>query len=715
MTGYTVFCGRLNTYNVYLNEHRSTSMNKYEILKRVYGYDTFNDGQEKVIDAIMSGRDVICVMPTGAGKSICYQIPALMNNGVTIVVSPLISLMKDQVQTLRQMGVSAAYLNSALSEEYYRKALNNTREGKYKIVYVAPERLNTREFWEISQTLNISLIAVDEAHCISQWGQDFRPSYLEIVKFIRSLPVRPIIGAFTATATKEVKADIISNLNLNNPFSITTGFDRPNLSFSVFSPRNKDAFLLKTLRKYDDDYGIIYCATRKTVERLCEDLDENGYSVTRYHAGLPTEERRNNQEAFINGDKRIVVATNAFGMGIDKSDVAFVIHYNMPKSIENYYQEAGRAGRDGSRADCILLYEPKDVVTNQYLIRISEGNPNLSIEEQEEVKQQDFERLKKMTFYATTNDCLRAYILKYFGEHPKPRCGNCSNCLKQYKLVDITEDAKMILVCIGDTDQRYGITMISEILKGSETERIKKLGLFNYYSYGKLRHKTLKRIREEINTLIAEDYLQIIGEEYPVLKVNIKKSLPVLDNEKRVYMKQYDESVEKTAKKNLKSRGESKYSSNINLNLVDKLKEYRSKQAQRKSVPAYVIFTDKTIEDLCKQLPRTRTELLEVSGIADKKAEAYGDDLLSIIGMFTDNSSVEEHSVDENEETDNKKNSYRDKVISMGKASAYASWTQAEDEQLKNEYESGLGIKELSDIHKRTTGAIRARIKKLGL
>ena len=691
------------------------AMNRYEILKRVYGYDTFNDGQEKVIDAIMSGRDVICVMPTGAGKSICYQIPALMNYGVTIVVSPLISLMKDQVQALRQMGVSAAYLNSALSEEHYRKALNNMREGKYKIVYVAPERLNTRAFWEISQTLNISLIAVDEAHCISQWGQDFRPSYLEIVKFIRSLPVRPIIGAFTATATKEVKADIINILNLNNPFSITTGFDRPNLSFSVFSPRDKDAFLLKTLKKYDDDYGIIYCATRKTVERLCKDLDESGYSVTRYHAGLSADERRNNQEAFINGDKKIVVATNAFGMGIDKSDVAFVIHYNMPKSIENYYQEAGRAGRDGSRADCILLYEPKDVVTNQYLIRISEGNPNLSIEEQEEVKQQDFERLKKMTFYATTNDCLRAYILKYFGEHPKPRCGNCSNCLKQYKLVDITEDAKMILVCIGDTDQRYGITMISEILKGSETERIKKLGLFNYYSYGKLRHKTLKRIREEINTLIAEDYLQIIGEEYPVLKVNIKKSLPVLDNEKRVYMKQYDESVEKTAKKNLKSRGESKYSSNINLNLVDKLKEYRSEQAQRKSVPAYVIFTDKTIEDLCKQLPRTRTELLEVSGIADKKAEAYGDDLLSIIGMFTDNSSVEEHSVDENEETDNKKNSYRDKVISMGKASAYASWTQAEDEQLKNEYESGLGIKELSDIHKRTTGAIRARIKKLGL
>ena len=402
---------------------------KLSVLKDYFGHDSFRDGQEQIVDALLDGRDALCIMPTGAGKSMCYQIPALLFDGVTIVVSPLISLMKDQVGSLVQSGVPAAYINSSLSYPQFLRVLSNTEHGKYKIIYVAPERLLTDGFLDTCKKIKISMVAVDEAHCVSQWGQDFRPSYLKIVSFIKSLENRPIVGAFTATATNDVKEDIKKILRLENPFEITTGFDRPNLFFGVIKSSSKDEKLIDLIRERGDRSGIVYCATRKNVESVCELLCDNGFSATRYHAGLDEYERRKNQEDFVFDRKNIMVATNAFGMGIDKSNVTYVIHYNMPKNIESYYQEAGRAGRDGGEADCILLYSPKDVRLNRFMIENSEGNDELTIEENEQIRERDFERLKHMTFYSTTNDCLRGFILRYFGGDKKAYCGKCSNCL----------------------------------------------------------------------------------------------------------------------------------------------------------------------------------------------------------------------------------------------------------------------------------------------
>ncbi|MBQ3284323.1 MAG: RecQ family ATP-dependent DNA helicase [Ruminococcus sp.] len=389
---------------------------KHEILERYFGYRSFRIGQEDVVDALLSGRDALAIMPTGAGKSLCYQIPALMMDGVTLVISPLISLMKDQVNALTTQGVKAAYLNRSLTDAQYDKALYNMAQGMYKIVYVAPERLTSRRFVRVCQALHISLIAVDEAHCVSQWGQDFRPSYLNILAFIEKLPKRPTIGAFTATATAEVKRDIISILRLNDPFKITTGFDRPNLFFSVIRPSSKSIELLRLVRERSGKSGIIYCSTRKRVEEVCQHLCSKGYLATRYHAGLEDEERRKNQEDFVYDRKRIMVATNAFGMGIDKSDVRFVIHYNMPKNLESYYQEAGRAGRDGEDADCILMFGQKDIETAQYFIDSIEPNPELTDEQNKAFKQKEQERLSHMIAYCKTRGCLRVYMLRYFGD-----------------------------------------------------------------------------------------------------------------------------------------------------------------------------------------------------------------------------------------------------------------------------------------------------------
>lgn len=391
-------------------------MNKYDLLKEYFGHSSFRAGQEDIVDCLLSGGDAIGIMPTGAGKSVCYQIPALIFPGIALVISPLISLMKDQVSALIQSGIPAAYINSSLSYAQNIKALQNAANGKYKIIYVAPERLSTPEFLNFCSKVEISMVAVDEAHCVSQWGQDFRPGYLKIPEFIDTLPCRPVVCAFTATATKEVREDIVKLIKLKEPFVMTTGFDRPNLFFSVIKPHNKNLRLIELIKERTDKSGIVYCATRKKVEDVCELLNESGFSATRYHAGLSEEERKINQEDFVFDRKTIMVATNAFGMGIDKSNVSFVIHYNMPKNIEAYYQEAGRAGRDGSEADCILLYNGQDVRTNQFLIDNSEPNPELTQEEQEIVRKRDMERLKYMTFYCTTSECLRSFILKYFGD-----------------------------------------------------------------------------------------------------------------------------------------------------------------------------------------------------------------------------------------------------------------------------------------------------------
>lgn len=422
-------------------------MDKFDVLRKYFGYSSFRKGQEEMVDCLLSGRDALGIMPTGAGKSICYQVPAIMFSGITIVVSPLISLMKDQVNALVQQGVKAAYINSSLTDTQYDKVLKNAALGNYKIIYVAPERLDSVGFINLCRRIKISMVAVDESHCVSQWGQDFRPSYLNINKFISILPNRLTIGAFTATATDEVKKDIINILKLNNPTVVTTGFDRPNLFFSVLRPAKKDNRLIELIKERRDKSGTIYCSTRKKVESVCDLLIKNGFPATRYHAGLSDKESVKNQDDFVYDRKPVMVATNAFGMGIDKSNVSYVIHYNMPKNIESYYQEAGRAGRDGQEADCILLYGAGDVQTCRYFIENTEPNPQLTPEQNEMFKKREEERLKHMIFYCRTSDCLRGYMLKYFGDEAEENCGKCSNCLTKFETEDVTIEAQKILSC----------------------------------------------------------------------------------------------------------------------------------------------------------------------------------------------------------------------------------------------------------------------------
>ncbi|MDE6739835.1 MAG: RecQ family ATP-dependent DNA helicase, partial [Lachnospiraceae bacterium] len=420
-------------------------MDKLNTLKKYFGYSAFREGQEVLIDNILQGRDVLGIMPTGAGKSICYQIPALLLSGITLVISPLISLMKDQVHALNQAGIHAAYINSSLNESQISKALRLAVAGQYKIIYVAPERLETYEFMQFARQAEISMVTVDEAHCISQWGQDFRPSYLKIVQFIRKLEKRPVISAFTATATENVKEDIVCVLGLNDPYVLVTGFDRKNLYFAVETPAGKDKYVLKYIGEHEAESGIIYCATRKNVDTLYDKLRAEGIAVTKYHAGLSGEERRQNQEDFIYDKSPVMIATNAFGMGIDKSNVRYVIHYNMPQSPENYYQEAGRAGRDGERAECILLYSAQDVMINRFLLENKEQKGEYTREEMEAIAERDEERLRMMIYYCLTTDCLREYILRYFGEHGAGHCGNCRNCLREYEQIDVTEAAVKII------------------------------------------------------------------------------------------------------------------------------------------------------------------------------------------------------------------------------------------------------------------------------
>lgn len=597
---------------------------KLSVLKDYFGHDSFRDGQEQIVDALLDGRDALCIMPTGAGKSMCYQIPALLFDGMTIVVSPLISLMKDQVGSLVQSGVPAAYINSSLSYPQFLRVLSNVEHGKYKIIYVAPERLLTDGFLDTCKKIKISMVAVDEAHCVSQWGQDFRPSYLKIISFVESLANRPIVGAFTATTTNDVKEDIKKILRLENPFEITTGFDRPNLFFGVIKSSSKDEKLIDLIRERGDRSGIVYCATRKNVESVCELLCDNGFSAARYHAGLDEYERRKNQEDFVFDRKNIMVATNAFGMGIDKSNVTYVIHYNMPKNIESYYQEAGRAGRDGGEADCILLYSPKDVRLNRFMIENSEGNDELTIEENEQIRERDFERLKYMTFYSTTNDCLRGFILRYFGGEKKAYCGKCSNCLSVHKLVDVTIDAQKIMSCIARTGQRYGKTVICDVLKGSKSEKILKAELNNQSTYGIMKEVTARHIFGTIDFLAEKEYISS-DNETEVLKL-LPKSRDVLFGRERLVMKKVEnsEKVVKTHRPEVP----------VNSELLDALKALRKGIASKKSVPAYVIFTDATLIDMCKKCPETPDEMLEVSGVGRTKLEKFGKQFLEEIAKF---------------------------------------------------------------------------------
>ena len=602
---------------------------KLSVLKEYFGHDSFREGQDRITDSLLGGRDVLGIMPTGAGKSICYQVPALMFDGITIVVSPLISLMKDQVSALVQSGVAAAYINSSLTHAQYLKVLQNTESGKYKIIYVAPERLCAPAFLGICRNLNISMVAVDEAHCVSQWGQDFRPSYLKIPDFIDALNSRPVVGAFTATATGAVRDDIKTLLRLVSPLVVTTGFDRPNLFFSVMQPKNKSIELMKLIKERKNESGIVYCSTRKAVEKVCELLQKNGFAATRYHAGLDENERRRNQDDFVYDRATIMVATNAFGMGIDKSDVSFVSHYNMPKNMESYYQEAGRAGRDGRSADCILLYSAKDVRTNQFLINNSEPNPDLTEDEQEEVRRRDRERLKQMTFYCTTHKCLCKFILEYFGDKGPERCEKCSNCLSNHENTDITVDAQKIMSCVARTGQRYGKKVICDVLRGSKNERLISAGLSRQSTYGIMADCPEKRLRDIIDHLCENGYMTAQGDEYPMLKL-APKSRGVLTGQETLRMM-----LEIPQKKKAAAAKDAPLPP-ADEKLLAALKDLRKSLAMRQSIPAYVVFTDATLIDMCRLKPKTQEEFMEVSGVGQAKSQRYGEVFLAVIAEFSE-------------------------------------------------------------------------------
>ena len=604
-----------------------------EILKQYFGYDSFRPGQDELVQAILSGRDTLGIMPTGAGKSICYQVPALALPGLTLVVSPLISLMKDQVGALNEAGVPAACINSAMSFEEMRDALYFAGRGQYKLLYVAPERLTAPFFLDFARRVPISMVTVDEAHCISQWGQDFRPSYLKILDFLAALPQRPLVSAFTATATAEVRDDIIRALGLEEPFVITTGFDRPNLYFAVEKPSSKPSALLAHLMQRRDKSGIVYCSTRKTVEEVCDMLLSRGLPTTRYHAGLDPEERLANQDDFLYDRKTIMVATNAFGMGIDKSNVSFVIHYNMPKNMESYYQEAGRAGRDGEAADCILLYNGQDVRTAEFLIEHSHENEDESMDEKtrRQLIERDTERLKQMTFYATTTDCLRRYILNYFGEKAPLCCGHCGNCDTNFEEVDATMDARKILSCVYRLDERrlhFGKTVVAAVLTGSKSEQINRFHLDTLSTYNIMHEQTAVRVRQLIDVLLERGLLTADPERYNALFLT-QTGNALMRGRGELRIKLPREKKPETA-----ARRTEELSADVDEKLFEKLRALRTKVAQRAGVPPYVVFSNATLADMAARQPKSEYELLGVRGVGEAKARRYGAEFVDCIRAY---------------------------------------------------------------------------------
>jgi ATP-dependent DNA helicase RecQ len=615
---------------------KGIALDKSVILKQYFGYEHFRRGQEEVIDAIIARRDLLALMPTGAGKSLCYQIPALMLDGLVVVISPLISLMKDQVEALHSEGIHAAFLNSSLSRSEYADTMNRAMRGEYTILYIAPERLDHRDMHAVSAVLPVPLVVIDEAHCVSQWGHDFRHSYLEIAQFIKKLATRPTVAAFTATATPRVTDDIIRHLELDNHFFISTGFDRSNLYFEVQKPNDKYMTLLNLVREREGKSGIIYCATRANVEDIQRRLSDRGIQATRYHAGLSDVERHVNQDDFIFDRKPVIVATNAFGMGIDKSNVSYVIHYNMPKNLESYYQEAGRAGRDGEKADCILLYSPQDVQINKSLITRGAGEFHQS----EDHIANNLELLKQMTFYATVGDCLRNRMLSYFGEKPPSYCGNCSNCNTQFDEIDITREAQKIVSCVYRLKERgrqFGKTMVTDILLGRSLQKIRQLKLDSLSTFGIMSDSDNHLIRLIIDELEQKGYLLSSGGDYPVLLPG-GKSHALLKGESVTMMlpREKDPAQSKKplfAARPAAGRMDPRRQAD-NMALFEKLKILRSGLAREEGIPAYIIFSDAALLDMCVKRPKNPKEFLGVSGVGEVKCKRYSGAFLQAIDGF---------------------------------------------------------------------------------
>lgn len=610
------------------------------VLKKYFGYESFRSGQDTLVYSILQGRDALGIMPTGAGKSICYQVPGIMMEGITLVISPLISLMKDQVAALNEVGIHAAFINSSLSPRQVSLALGYAREGKYQLIYVAPERLETEEFLEFALNTPIAMVAVDEAHCISQWGQDFRPSYRKIVRFIEGLPVRPVISAFTATATREVMEDIGCILKLRSPEVVVTGFDRENLYFEVRTPKNKEEELLAYVREHPDKCGIIYCNTRNNVEELWELINKQGIEAAKYHAGMPDADRNRNQEDFIYDRRPVMVATNAFGMGIDKSNVRYVIHYNMPKNMESYYQEAGRAGRDGEASECILMYSGKDVEINKFLIEKGNINEELNSADRELIQERDMERLKKMTYYCFTRDCLREYILNYFGQYGEGACGNCSNCLTEFEETDVTKVGTDIIHCIRESGQRYGVNVIIATLLGRRTAKLTANNMVKAGVYGTYSSSNESFLKQVMNKLVLEEYLYITNDKYAVVKLN-RSAFKLLEGEASVIIKtsrlngsDKDRETDSTAGKQ-KGLKRSEILTSRGLDLFEVLRQLRTSIAREEGIPPYIIFSDKTLTDMCVKLPLSQDEMLTVTGVGENKFQKYGDEFLKAILEFT--------------------------------------------------------------------------------
>lgn len=579
-----------------------------KILSTYFGYDMFREGQKQVIMQILNGEDTLCLMPTGGGKSICYQVPSLVLDGTTIVVTPLISLMKDQVDTLKQLGIAATYINSTMTNQELRETMNEIQNGMYRMLYISPERLQSDEFCTMMKSISIPLVAVDEAHCISQWGHDFRTSYKYIYPFIESLPIKPAVLALTATATPNVQEDIIEMLRIPDENTVMTTFERTNLSFSIIKGQDHDKYVLDYIKGNADESGIIYVATRKNGEQLYQKLKKNNVKAALYHGGLSAEERFEQQEAFLHDEVQVMVATNAFGMGINKSNVRFVIHYQIPKNLESYYQEAGRAGRDGLESDCILLFSAQDVQVQKFLIQNSTDITRL---------ENEYEKLQQMVDYCHTEKCLQSYILEYFGEQVKEDCKRCGNCKDDRKSVDVTTEAQMILSCVIRTGQRFGKTMIAQILTGSRNKKVLSYNFDKLSTYNLLGNKSVEEVNQLIEYLVAHNYLYLRASTYPFLEVT-PQGLAVLKNNEQVWKKE-DVSIKVVSKKH---------------QLFERLRTLRKEIASQENVPPFVIFSDETLQDMCLKTPLTLNDLLDVKGVGEVKRDKFGEAFLRVITEY---------------------------------------------------------------------------------